>query len=381
MIIPEKILSEINNRTKSEFEPFYIYDSSVIRDNCKLFREIPYENKAIHFATMANINHDFLKIVKEEKINVFVNSLLHLEAVQNAGFSNSEIIFTSSGLNKTTMLKIKETGAQLNLDSPNQLAQWQELFPNEKVGIRCNIGDKVEPYSTRAGFFIGSQSRLGFTVDEIENIKDKEIIKGLHLYVGTDIFDINYFLNCYHELIELSAKFPNIEYLNFGGGFGVSETSNKHFDFQKYGERVSALMRKTSEKVGKSLKLVLEPGRIIGGESGYFVCGVTDIKIRKNRILAGVSASTAQFSRPLLYPESANHPAMIIRNGEQILDKNNQKITIYGSSTYSRDIFCKNRQLPELRIGDIVVFGNGGSYSASSHSEFLGFKKAKEIFV
>ena len=380
MIIGEKIIEKINYRTKGDFKPFYIYDSQSIRQICQKFHKIPYKNKAIHFATMANINHDFLNVIKKEKINVFVNSLLHLKAVRKAGFNKSEIIFTSSGLNKTTMKKIIKTGVQLNLDSPSQLAQFQELFPDKKVGIRCNIGDKVKPYSTRAGFFIGSKSRLGFTIEEIEKIENKEIIKGLHLYVGTDIFDIEYFVNCYNELIELSAKFPNLKYLNFGGGFGVSENGEKQFDFDNYSKNVSKLMQEVNKNRENSLKLILEPGRIIGSQAGYFVCAVSDIK-KRNQTLIGVSASTAQFSRPLLYPESANHPAMIIRDGKQLFDSNTQKSTIYGSSTYSRDIFCQDRQLPELKIGDIVVFGNGGSYSASSHSEFLGFKKAEEIFI
>jgi len=166
--------------------------------------------------------------------------------VQKAGFVGDEIIFTSSALDKTTMSKISESGAQLNLDSPNQLKQWQNMFPDIRVGIRCNIGDKVEPYSTRAGFFIDKQSRLGFTVEEMQSIGNKSFIRGLHLYVGTDIFDIKYFLNCYTELIELSKIFPNLEYLNFGGGFGVSEDGETNFDVRTFGVKVTELMQKAS---------------------------------------------------------------------------------------------------------------------------------------
>ena len=64
---------------------------------------------------------------------------------------------------------------------------------------------------SHAGFFIGKESRLGFTIEELFQIPDKSIIKGLHLYVGTDIFDIDYFINCYKELIEIAAEFPKAE--------------------------------------------------------------------------------------------------------------------------------------------------------------------------
>jgi len=381
MILKKEIVNFIDSKAEKEFDPYYVYDSEVIRAHCRVFQNISYKNKSIHFASMANINPLFLRIVKEEKVNVFVNSILHLQAVQDVGYSKQEIIFTASALSEKKMKFAHNCGVQLNLDSPNQLALWSKLFPHENVGIRCNIGDKIKPYSTHAGFFIGKESRLGFSLDEIAQIIDKSMIKGLHIYVGTDIVDVDYFINCYKELTEMAANFPNLEYLKFGGGFGVSESGERQFDISEYNKRVTQLMTETSEYCGKNLRLILEPGRIIGGDSGFFVCNVTDIKKRGINFLVGLNASTVQFSRPLMYPDTANHPVMIIREGVQLFSQSTYTTAIYGCSTYSRDLFRRNVQLPELKIGDIVVFGNAGSYSASSHSQFLGFPKPDEYFI
>jgi len=40
-----------------------------------------------------------------------------------------------------------------------------------------------------------------------------------------------------------------------------------------------------------------------------------------------------------------------------------------------------NIELPEIKPGDTLVFGNAGSYSASSHMQFLGFPKPEEFFI
>ena len=381
MILEKNILKYINSKAKNEFEPYYVYDSQKIRDKCRLFQNISYNNKSIHFASMANINPQFLRIVKEEKVDIFVNSLLHLEAAQEVGYRANEIIFTSSALTEKVMKIAGNYGVQLYLDSPNQLEQWFKLFAEKPVGIRCNIGDNVKPYATHAGFFIGKNSRLGFTIEEINQITDKSKINGLHLYAGTDIFDIEYFINCYKELIDIADDFPQIEYLNFGGGFGVSENGEKQFDISEFNIRISQIMNEVSHRKGKSLKLILEPGRIIGSEAGYFVCNITDIKKRNDKRLVGVNASSVQFPRPMLYPEIANHPVMIIRNGKQFVSIETYISTIYGCSTYSRDIFSNEISLPELKIGDIIVFGNAGSYCASSHMQFLGFPKLEEYFI
>lgn len=375
------ILEFISTINIPEFDPFYLYDAEIIRRNCRTLKAIPWENKSIHFASMANVNPDFLRIVKDEGVNIFVNSLGHMEHARAAGFRAEQIIFTASALTEKTMHKLEMEGVQCNVDSPAQLAQWQKLFPGKPIGIRCNVGEKVDPHSTHAGYFIGKESRLGFTMEEIYMIENNEIIKGLHLYVGTDIFDIDYFIQCYEVLAETALAFPNLEYLNFGGGFGVSESGEQTFDWPDYYQRVIQLMGDVSGKMGKSIRLILEPGRIIGGEAGFFVCSVSDVKIRDDKRWVGVNASTVQFSRPLLYPDVAHHPVLVIRNGNEVVSNEKIITTIYGCSTYSRDIFSRKKPLPEIKIGDILVFGIAGSYSASSFSTFLGFPKPNEYFI
>lgn len=381
MVLSEKVIQNISQRTVHEFQPFYLYDEEKIAEHCKMFHSIPYANKSIHFASMANINNSFLKIVKRENLLVFVNSIGHLKAVIKAGFSGKEIIFTASAMDIETMRIVHNNDLQVNLDSPEQLAQWNKLFPDSKVGIRCNIGDAVKPHQTHAGYFIGKESRLGFTHEEILKSAGNGSINGLHLYAGTDIFDIDYLLNCYEELSKYMKLFPSLEYLNFGGGFGVSEDHSEIFNFSEYSTRVTELMEKLSTDGRKSLKMILEPGRIIGGDAGYFVCRVTDVKVREKDFFIGVNASSVQFPRPLLYPETAFHPTVIIRNGVQVIAENMKSTSVYGCSTYSRDFLVRNIMLPKAETGDIIVLGNAGSYCASSFSQFLGFEKPEEFFV
>jgi diaminopimelate decarboxylase len=381
MILNKNILEFIHNKNQGDFEPFYVYDVRMIRSRCHDFNSVSYKNKSIHFASMANAHPCFLSIVREEKLGIFVNSIPHLQAALEAGFKAEEIVFTSSALTENAMRHAQQCRVQVNLDSPKQLALWNSLFPGSPVGIRCNIGDKVGPHQTYAGYFIGSQSRLGFTRQEIELIPDKSRIIGLHLYAGTDIRDIGYFMNCYKELIHLSGIFPNLEYLNFGGGFGVAENGDNLFDLSEYDKQVTLLMTKASKRRGYGIKMILEPGRIIGCESGFFVGRVTDVKERQDERLVGLNASIVQFPRPLFYPDTAEHPIVIIRGNKQLLSAELFTTSVYGCSTYSRDFFSKRTLLPKLLIGDTVVFGCAGAYSASSFTNFLGFSKPEEYYL
>jgi diaminopimelate decarboxylase len=357
--------------------PFYIYDENKIIDNIKIFKNISYDNKLIAFATMANNNENFLKIIKKQNISVFVNSLKHLNKCIKIGFDSKNIVFTSSAMSEDLMKDAHKRKCILNLDSIDQLKQWFNLFPNSKVGIRCNIGKLVKAKETRAGYFIGEESRIGLTIDEIKQLKNKDKINGLHLYPGTDILDYKYFESCYSALSTLVNLFPNLEYIDFGGGFGIEDKLENIMDWKKYNLMICKLMNKINKLTKKEIKLILEPGRVIGGNTAYFVTKVMDIKKRDKTTFVGLNVSTAQFPRPLIYPDNSKHPIIIYPKHE------GRKIntTIYGCSTYSKDYFAKNVLLPKLKIGDLIIFGNAGSYCSSMFCEFLGFEKPKELFI
>ena len=380
MKISYRLMDYLRDYMEEVEDPLYIYDTDRIRENCKLFMQIGYNPKSIHFASMANINPAFLNITRDEGLRIFVNSPEHLQVAVNVGFEKEEIIYTASALNEDSMRSIESCGAIINLDSPAQLDRWETIFPGKYAGIRCNLGELITARNTLAGYFIGNQSRLGFLPEEIYNCKGNPNISGLHLYVGTALLDLDYFFECYRVLWKFADMFPNLRMMNLGGGFGLDDNGIPRFDFETYEQRLSELMHNQSKRIGREIILMLEPGRIIGGKAGFFACKVTDVKIRGGAQFVGVNASATQFPRPLFYPETAKHPVMLLRNGNIVDDQLTQS-NIYGCSTYSRDFLLRNSGLAKTQIDDWIVFGNAGSYCASAHTRFLGFKPAKEIFL
>jgi diaminopimelate decarboxylase len=378
--IPDTVREYLVSRAAKSTAPCYVYDTARIAGHCRQFLDIPYEPKSIHFATMANINPVFLRVVRRAGLSAFVNSLEHLGEVLSSGFPGDRIVFTASAMDDQAMSVAHGHGVKVYLDSPGQLERWRELFPETPVGIRCNIGNGVEPRDTRAGVFIGIRSRLGFTRDEFEALGGDPLVTALHLYPGTDIMDVDYFLECYRALGKLADLFPHLECLNLGGGFSVSDQGKATFDMKSYGTRVSRFMEEQSRSQGRRVRLVLEPGRIIGCDAGFFACRVNDVKVRGGNQFIGVNASSTQFPRPLFYPDSAVHPVMVMRKGR---DLGGTRVTsnVYGCSTYSRDFLARDTALPRAEVDDWIVLGNAGSYCASAHTRFLGFPPAEEVFL
>jgi len=218
-------------------------------------------------------------------------------------------------------------------------------------------------------------------MDSIIKLKGNPGISGLHIYVGTNISELDYFFDCYKHILNLAEFFPNLEYLDFGGGFGPGEKNIREFDMLSYGRRVTELMNDVVKISGRRLGLILEPGRIVGADAGYFVCKITDIKMRNNQQLIGVNASSVQFPRPLFYPDSAFHPVLVVNRSNDPSMKTGRLSSIYGCSTYSRDYLARDIELPQAHIGDTVIIGYAGSYCSAAHTSFLGFPKAEEYFI
>ncbi|MCK5571173.1 MAG: hypothetical protein KAJ12_00365 [Bacteroidetes bacterium] len=378
--VEQRVERVIRLQLMLENDPFYLYDTSAIREMCKRFRSLPYPETFSHFACMANANPDFLRIIRQEGLNVFVNSLEHLRTVVECGFTGKEIVFAASAMNRELMRKVNATGAIVILDSLNQVELWERVCPGAQFGIRCNIGGKVEAKKTRGGYFIGKESRLGLIPGEIESLEGNPCVAGLHLYVGTDICSIPYFRQCYRALGEFAPLFPALSFMDIGGGFGLVDEGGEEFDFTEYGAMAADVMSELSTSLGRQIRMLIEPGRVIGGRAGYFVARVTDVKFREGRQLIGVNASSVQFPRPLFYPDSAHHPVTLLHANQWGNGASGIPGAVYGCSTYSRDFLARDVMLPRAQIGDIIVLGHAGSYCATAFTHFLGFEQPREIF-
>ncbi len=379
--IPDDIIErQIRIHVNRNRDPFYLYDLDHIRAMCKRFARLPYPRTSVHFACMANSHPSFLAVIRDEGIRVFVNSIPHLRQAIASGFSGDELVFAASALDEPSLWEVHDARALVNLDSNQQVSLWRHLFPGTPFGIRCNIGELVEPKNTRGGYFLGKESRLGMTPDEILTLAGNRDVQGLHMYVGTDICSFDYFKQCYQALSEFVEFFPGITYIDFGGGFGLADENGAEFDFDRYGQMAASLMDRISARVGRPIRMIIEPGRVIGARAGWFVCRVTDVKERNGKQLVGVNASSAQFPRPLFYPESAHHPVALLHVDPRLNGKPVVPSSVYGCSTYSRDFLARDVMLPHATVGDIIVLGNAGCYCAAAYTHFLGFPQPKEIF-
>lgn len=361
----------------SEFgTPCYVYDENLIDRNVSRFTGLTYPEKAVHFASMANNNPRLLELVRQRGLGIFVNSLKHMRLALNCGFSPSEIIYTSTGVRREDLEFIVEHGVAVNLDSIGQLRLFGEVNPGGRCGIRLNIDE-----NSLDNVFIGAESRIGVLESEFEKVmataKEHDItIVGTHVYLGTNIVSLPTMMQGVKRTLELSNYFPDLEYVDLGGGFPVRGDEAVDFDYARYDQSITEVFNAYSKERGRPIKLILEPGRSLFGDTAVFCTSVLDVKERPDRFLVCCDASATLLPRSMFYDEFHTVDALDKRG--PVLEK---PVDIVGSTTYSRDFLAKGIHLPALEPGDVLVFDQAGSYCYSMITQFLGQTEPCEVLL
>jgi diaminopimelate decarboxylase len=355
----------METREKLGDSSFYVYDQDLVAANIARFASFPYAHTSIHFASMANDNPALLSLLKDSGFGLFVNSRKHLDLGLSLGFKPEDIIFASTGINQPTMKLLGDLGVRVNIDSPGQLRMYGSLHPGTEVGIRLNIDEK-----SKNNVFLGLESRIGVLESEFEEIfaiaAEFDLkLNGTHVYLGTDVTLLDDLLAGIDRTIELSERFPDLEFIDAGGGFPIEAA---RFDFETYKHAITDRLNAFSARRGRPIKLILEPGRSMFGSTASFYAQVTDVKVRPDRYLVCVNASATLIPRAMFYEDY--NPVTIVRG--EAAGAFDLPVDIVGCTTYSRDFIVKAADVDRVEVGDWIALRNAGSYCYSMITRFLG---------
>lgn len=346
---------------------FYLYSTEKIEENFARFESVAYPNTDVFFASMANDNPHLLTLIRERGMGLFVNSLKHLRLAESCGFPADRVIFASTGLTAAMMRYLVARGIKLHLDSISQIELFGTLGIKAEVGLRLNTSER-----SRISPFSGNDSRIGIQDHELDEALDACERLGLtatgsHVYIGTDIVDVDEMIAGVERSLELSHRFPDLAYVDVGGGFPLDET---RFDFDDYNARITALLTEFSKKRGRPIRLVIEPGRAMFGNAACFYAQVTDIKKRDGHYFVCVDASASMIPRAMFYEDY--NPVRVMSNGGGPRPDFDQPVDVVGNTTYSRDFLTRRQTIPQVEIGEWLEFDQAGSYCYSMITRFLG---------
>ncbi|MBK6820499.1 MAG: diaminopimelate decarboxylase [Bacteroidetes bacterium] len=358
--------------------PLYIYQREKIEGQYKkltnAFKQTPTR---FFYACKALSNINVLKIIQKLGAGLDTVSINEVHLGLKAGFAPQQILFTPNCVHFSEIEQAKELGVHINIDNISILEQFGNTY-----GDSYPIMVRLNPHIMAGGNLKIStghiDSKFGISIHQLRHIErivktTKLNVEGLHMHTGSEIKDVNVFLQGLEIMLDLATHFPNIKYLDLGSGFKVPYAPDeKATDVDLLGQKMHETLVAFKKETGKELEIWFEPGKYLVSESGYFIARVNTVKQTPATVFAGIDTGFNHLIRPMFY-ESYHH----------IINLSNPKgveriYTVVGNLCET-DTFCWDRVLNEVREGDYLMFKNAGAYGFEMASSFNSRMRPAEI--
>jgi diaminopimelate decarboxylase len=196
------------------------------------------------------------------------------------------------------------------------------------------------------------------------------------VHIGSQIRDTAPFAESVkrvRSLIEdLRTDGINVQFLDAGGGFGIEYG---RADFNP-AERVAEYARAIRSALdGLGVHLLLEPGRFLIAQAGALLSRVLYTKQNGSKRFIITDAAMNDLIRPALY--GAHHEIVPVIHD----NRPHEVADIVGPVCESGDFFARDREIAELRSGDLVVLLDAGAYGMSLSSHYNTRVRPAEVLV
>lgn len=373
-------MQQLEGLAKEYGAPLYVYDATVIKNQykrlLKAFKNV--KNIKLNYACKANTNLNILKLFKSIGSGLDTVSIQEVHLGLRAGFEPHEIIYTPNGVSFDEIKQAVELGVRINIDNLSVLELFGQEIKNHPVCIRIN------PHIMAGGntnISVGHiDSKFGISIYQMPHIlrvvkNTGMIIEGIHMHTGSDILDVEVFLQGAEILFDAAKEFKDLTYLDFGSGFKVPyKKGDNETDIQYLGEKLGSRFNEFQAKYPKELTLMFEPGKFLVSQSGFFLVSVNVVKQTTSTVFAEVDSGFNHLIRPMFY--NAYHNISNISNPEG----RERFYTVVGYICET-DTFGTNRKIKEIKEGDILCFENAGAYCFSMASNYNSRFKPAEVLL
>ena len=358
--------------------PVYVYDAHKMEAQYKrltaAFSKV--KHLKVNYAAKALTNISVLKFINHLGAGLDTVSIQEVQLGLHAGFEAKNIIYTPNGVSLEEIEKVANLGVQINIDNLSILEQFGTKHPKVPVCIRIN------PHIMAGGntnISVGHiDSKFGISIHQtplllriVENTN--MTINGIHMHTGSDILDIDVFIQASEILFDVARQFDTLEFIDFGSGFKVPYKENDiETNIEELGKKLTQRFQTFCKNYGKNLTLAFEPGKFLVSESGYFLAKVNAIKQTTSTVFAQIDSGFNHLIRPMLY--GAQQDIINILNSEG-------KQRFYSVVGYicETDTFANNRRINEITEGDILAFKNAGAYCFMMASNYNSRYRPAEV--
>lgn len=360
--------------------PVYVYHAEKITNQYqKLAKAFAAHPTKFFYACKALTNINILKHIHEIGGNLDCVSINEVKLGLKAGFEPKQILYTPNCVAINEIVEAMELGVNINIDNISILEQF-----GNKYGNGYPVCIRINPHIEAGGNYKIStghiDSKFGISIHQMRHIErivktTRLHIHGLHMHTGSEIKDINVFLQSLEVMFGAASHFPELDFIDLGSGFKVPyKDGDPETDVGSLGEKLTEAVKEFEAIYNRSLEIWFEPGKYLVSECGSFLVRANVIKQTTATVFVGVDSGFNHLIRPMFY--DAYHRISNISNPEGA-----ERIYTVVGNICETDTFAWDRVLNEVREGDILCFHNAGAYGFEMSSNFNSRLKPAEVLI
>ena len=379
--------------------PTYVYSAETMADNYRRLAEgLSGLDLQICYAMKANSNIALLRHFSNLGAGFDLVSGGEIKRVLAAGANVKSSVFAGIGKTEAEIHLALENGIfSFHVESEPELARINHVAG--KLGVKAPIAIRVNPdvdAHTHAKITTGkSDNKFGIPLKhaaaayEAASKYPNLTIKGVQMHIGSQLTSVAPFVEAVRKITpfvsELKALY-GITYFSIGGGMGIvykdalASGDQAWWDAQPADQRpltpesYAAALVPLLQVLG--LKIVLEHGRFMVGNSGVLLAKVEHLKRGAGKNFLIVDAAMNDLVRPAMY--ESYHEIMPLHrdSGRRALVAD-----VVGPICESGDCFAKDRQLQEVGEGEYIAFMSAGAYGYTMASRYNTRAMAAEVLV
>jgi diaminopimelate decarboxylase len=370
--------------------PLYVYSSATILTRLGLFenafRNFPH---TVCYSVKANSNLSILQLLARAGCGFDVVSAGELERVLRADYrAAKKTVFSGVGKSRDEMIAALKAGILLfNVESESELSALAEcsarLRKYARMALRVNpdVDAKTHPYIStglhqhKFGVPIASARQLYAQAARAKYLK----VAGVSVHIGSQITDVEPFAEAVARVADLIRQLRTqghtIDYVDVGGGVGIAY-EQPAMEFSEY---VGQYARGVTEPLrGINVHLLLEPGRAIVGPAGVLLTSVLYRKRNDGKRFLVVDAAMNDLIRPALY--GAYHEIVpVLRTAKTV--QSQEVVDVVGPVCESGDFLGRDRNLPQMKEGDLLAVLDTGAYGMALASNYNTRPRPAEVLV
>jgi diaminopimelate decarboxylase len=312
-----------------------------------------------------------------------ITSLGELFRATRAGVPGGDIVFAGVGKTCEEMRAALRAGIYgFNVESAGELRRLDTVAA--EMGVRAPFAIRVNPdvlsptpheytatghAATKFGIPLRQAADLYRWAAERPHLR----ARGIDVHIGSQIVDPAPYRSALDRVLglvgELMASGIRLEYLDLGGGYGITYDAGPELDVVGLAAEVVPRVREAD------LRLVLEPGRAVVGEAGVLLTRVEYVK-RAGKTFVIVDGGMTELIRPSHY---GGYHAIERVDGRE--HREVEAVDVVGPICETGDFLARDRRIEVPEPGELLAVRTAGAYGFAMASNYNARRRPAECLV